>query len=301
MVILPTVKESKGIVYLERAWEKEYVKEGYLEFLLIMRIQNYKELFIQIENTLRKESSLSSKLFNLHFGKFKNLNYKSLLDKDIFWIIVYVTFYSGMRSSIVSQKLASIKSYFYDFKKVKDYSEKEINQILNDPKIIRHKQKINACITNALEFDKLLKKYGSFRKYLESFGSLKDEAIIDRLRADLKSKFRYLGKITVNHFLKDLGINVLKPDIVICRIFSRLGLIDHKENITQAIKVGRKFAGATGYPISYIDIIFVKYGQMGKDEYFGLKNGICLEKNPRCTACKITQYCNYYARNDNNK
>ena len=74
-----------------------------------MRIQNYKELFVQIENTLRKESSLSLELFNLHFGKFKNLNYKNLLDEDIFWIIVYVTIYSGMRSSIVSQKLAFIK------------------------------------------------------------------------------------------------------------------------------------------------------------------------------------------------
>lgn len=266
-----------------------------------MKIQHYRELFGQIEKTLRKESCLSSELFNLHFEKFKNLNYKNLSDRDIFWIIVYITFYSGMRSSIVSQKLLYLKNYFYDFKKVKDYTEKEINQILKDPKIIRHQQKIKACITNALAFEQLLRRHGSFRKYLESFGSLKDEAVIDRLRTDLKSRFRYLGKITVNHFLKDLGINVLKPDRVICRIFSRLGLIAHKENIIQVLKAGRKFAVATGYPISYIDIIFVKYGQIGRDEYFGLEDGICLEKNPRCTVCEVTQYCNYYARNDNNK
>lgn len=45
-------------------WEKEYVKEGYLKFLLIMRIQNYKELFVQIENILTQKIIHK----NLHTG-----------------------------------------------------------------------------------------------------------------------------------------------------------------------------------------------------------------------------------------
>ncbi|MEM3986898.1 MAG: hypothetical protein QXR39_08995 [Candidatus Methanomethylicia archaeon] len=80
---------------------------------------------------------------------------------------------------------------------------------------------------------------------------------------------------------------MLKPDRVICRIFSRLGFIDNADNINQAIKVGRDIAIATGYPIRYIDIIFTTYGQMG--DY-----GICLEKNPKCYICEIKKYCNYY-------
>lgn len=258
-----------------------------------MKIKKYKEIFTRIENTLRKNSSLSEKEFDSRFGKFKNRSYKNMDDKDIFWILVYVIFYSGMRASTVSKRLPGIKKYLYDFRKVKDYSEKEINQILKDPETIHHKRKIEACINNAKEFSKLLSIHGSFRKYLESFGPLSEEETIERLRADLRRRFKYLGKRTVNHFLTDLGLNVLKPDRVICRIFSRLGFIDDASNIEDAIKVGREIACATGYPIRYVDIIFAKYGQKG-EEYFGLEDGICLEKNPKCTICGVKNYCNYF-------
>lgn len=253
-------------------------------------MKKYNEIFTQTENTLRKNSNLSKEQFDSRFRKFKNLSYKNMQDKDVFWILVYVTFYSGMRASTVSEKLPAIKKYLYDFGKVKDYSEKEINQILTDPNVIHYKRKIEACINNAKAFDKLSNTYGSFSKYLESFGPLSNEETIEKLRADLRSRFQYLGERTVNHFLTDLGLNVLKPDRVICRIFSRLGFIDNQSNIAQTIKAGKDIAIATGYPIRYIDIIFVTYGAMGND-------GICLEKNPKCFVCGIKEYCNYYADN----
>jgi len=48
-------------------WEKKYVKEGYLKFLLIMRIENDKELFVQIENVLTKK--IIHKNLNTGLGK----------------------------------------------------------------------------------------------------------------------------------------------------------------------------------------------------------------------------------------
>lgn len=263
-------------------------------------MEKYKEIFNQIENTLRKNSNLSKEQFDSRFGEFKNFIYKNLQDKDIFWVLVYVTFYSGMRASTVYKKLPAIKKYLYDFRKVKDYSRKEINQILDEPNIIHNKRKIEVCVNNAKAFDKLLNTYGSFSKYLESFGQLSNEDTIERLRADLRSRFQYLGERTVNHFLTDIGLNVLKPDRVICRIFSRLGFIDNPNNIAQAINVGKDIAIATGYPIRYVDIIFVKYGQMGRDEYFGLDDGICLKSNPKCYVCGIKEHCKYYADNRGN-
>ena len=265
-------------------------QEHYLQLSVGVKMKKYNEIFTQIENTLRKSSNLSKEQFDSRFEEFKNLSYKNMQDKDIFWILVYVTFYSGMRASTVSEKLPAIKKYLYNFGKVKDYSEKEINQILTEPNVIHHKRKIEACVNNAKAFDKLLNTHGSFSKYLESFGLLSNEETIERLRTDLRSRFQYLGERTVNHFLTDLGLNMLKPDRVICRIFSRLGFIDDVNNIAQAVKVGKDIATATGYPIRYIDIIFVTYGQIGDD-------GICLEKNPKCFVCGIEKYCDYYADN----
>jgi DNA-3-methyladenine glycosylase I len=260
----------------------------------------YREIFKQMIETIRNQS-ISEQLFDSHFDWFKNLSYKTMSDNDIFWVLVYVAFFSGMRASTVSKKLPAIKTYLYDFKKVRDYTEKEIDQILNDPKTIHHKTKIKACIDNAKEFYDILNEYGSFSKYIDSFGSPINEANIKPLIVDLKVRFRYLGERTVYHFLTDLGFNVLKPDRVVCRIFERLSLIDRRDNIIQAVEVGKTIAVATGYPIRCVDIIFVKYGQIGEDLFlgeplFGLKNGICFEKNPRCFVCGIKQYCNFYAK-----
>jgi DNA-3-methyladenine glycosylase I len=96
--------------------------------------------------------------------------------------------------------------------------------------------------------------------------------------------------------MSEIGLSVLKPDRVILRIFELLGLLrirTDEENNDQAIMQGMIFSKETGYPIRYIDIIIVKYGQRGGEAY-GLDDGICLEKSPKCHICSITDCCNYY-------
>lgn len=260
-------------------------------------MQKYRDIFIQIEDTLRKESILSKELFDSRFGEFKNRSYKNMSDDDVFWTMISVTFYSGMSARIVSKRLPTIKKWLGDYRKVKEYSQIEMSQVLRDPSTIHHKRKIEACIENAEEFYRIVSRYGSFAKYIESFDELTDEKTIDDLRKDLRGRFRYLGKRTVNHFLTDLGFNVLKPDRVICRIFSRLGLIGDANDIIRANDIGREIALATGYPIRYVDIIFVKYGQKGRDEHFGLEDGICLEDGPKCQKCGVRNYCHKKSKN----
>jgi DNA-3-methyladenine glycosylase I len=166
---------------------------------------------------------------------------------------------------------------------------------MNDPNTIHHLKKIHACIKNARQFESVLDKYGSFRNYLDQFDPF-DENKLNDLKFDLMKRFEFLGGITVFHFLTNLGFNVLKPDRVVCRVFERLGLISDRNDIYKAVEVGKKFSEATGYPIRCIDIIFAKYGQMGKDLFmgepvFGLEDGICFEKNPKCFVCGVKSFC----------
>jgi DNA-3-methyladenine glycosylase I len=91
----------------------------------------------------------------------------------------------------------------------------------------------------------------------------------------------------------ELGFTVLKPDIVLSRIFFRLGLVDSQDDNSGVIEAGRKIAVAAKEPIRYIDIIFVLYGQVGEKPYLGLKTGICLEKNPKCKRCDMYNFCTY--------
>ena len=118
------------------------------------------------------------------------------------------------------------------------------------------------------------------------------------MKEELEYRFDYLGGITVYHFLTDIGYEVLKPDRVLLRIFKRLGLIEDEKQLLKTVIQGRRFSKATGLPIRYIDIIFVKYGQQGKSEMFGLNNGICLETNPNCKACGVNGNCSYFNKKE---
>ena len=139
-------------------------------------------------------------------------------------------------------------------------------------------------------FDEIVKTYGSIGHYIESFGGFNEEGTLETLKRGLM-KFKFLGARTAYHFMLDMGLNVWKPDRVICRILYRLGLLDDKDDIERAVRVGREIAIRIGLPIRYIDIVFVKYGQRGAEDPFGLDDGICLSNNPRCHLCRIKEYC----------
>ncbi len=114
-----------------------------------------------------------------------------------------------------------------------------------------------------------------------------------RLKEDLQLRLVGLGEITTYHFLTDIGMPVLKPDRVVTRIFTRLGLVEQDAGPLSIIHEGKKFAEATGLPIRYVDIVFVAYGQVQTKE-IGLERGICLEINPSCSVCGAARYCDYY-------
>jgi len=208
-------------------------------------------------------------------------------------LMVYVTFYSGFKAKTVNDKRQAIKEIFGDYEKVAKYDEIKVQKIIDSKKVIGHRQKINGIIHNANQIKAIKKQYGSFDNYLISFGDNDNDRILCELIKDLKKRFKYLGGITVFHFLSDIGFNVLKPDRVLCRIFFRLGLVDSEEDSKGVIAAGRKFASATGHPIRYIDIIFVAYGQVDEKPEFGLREGICLSSNPKCERCGIYKFCQY--------
>lgn len=275
-------KSSLQIPGMDFVTKKDYQHEGDLA-----------RIFHLIEETLYKQSRFSREDLSSNFDRFRNVDYRRMSDDDVFWNMVQVIFYSGMKATTVSDKLPRIGHYFSDYRKVKEYTDEDLVRISQDPTIIRNRNKIFAISRNAEKFNFLVEKYGSFGKYLESFGPLEEDRTLTLLRYDLRSNFGYLGPRTVYHLMTDLGLNVLKPDRVICRIMFRLGMIRDEEDIDGVIQLGRHMSTATGHPIRYTDIVLVKYGQMVRGDEFGLEDGICLKNNPKCSICGVKQYCNY--------
>lgn len=253
---------------------------------------DYKAIFERIESTLINIGSqnLSVNEIRANLDAFKRLEGKTFTDSEYYWILVYVIFYSGFKAAIVNAKLDLIRQYFPDYHTVSAYGDDKITEILNDPRMIKNRRKVESCVDNAKTFKTIISENGSFQSYIDSFTPTDSFENLMLLKEELEYRFIGLGRITTYHFLTDIGMPVLKPDRVICRIFQRLGLIESDEQLLKTVIQGRKFAEATNQPIRYIDIIFVAYGQMESKD-FGLISGICLENNPLCSLCGVRNYC----------
>lgn len=253
-------------------------------------------IFKETEKTLFSNSNLKKNDLTKALEPFKKIKKENRTDNDYFWVMVYVTFYSGFKAKTVTDKIPAIKEFFDSVDKVAKYDELKVQKIIDSKKVIGHRLKINGIIHNAKQIKSIQKEFGSFDKYINSFGNTDKDEILFELVKDLKKRFKYLGGITVYHFLTDLGFNVLKPDRVLSRIFYRLGLIDSELDYAGVIRAGRNISFATKLPIRYIDIIFVVYGQVGEKKEFGIVDGICLSTSPKCEICGIYNYCQFKSK-----
>lgn len=260
---------------------------------------NYKKVFEKIEQSVFE-------LIDEGSDKKKNAEYRTNLkkfkrrlnpnDQECFERLIMTAFYSGFKADTVDKYRDSIKAHFPSWRIVSGYTKRDIKNIMSDPEMIKNSKKINACVKNAEEFKQIVEKHGSFRKYVELF---KVEDSFDNLiclKKNLESRFSYVSKVNVYHFMKDIGIPVLKPDRVIMRIFERLGLVYEDTQLISAIEHGIKFAEATQLPIRYIDKIFVAFGQVARND-LGIEKGICLSKERRrCEKCRAIFYCKFYKK-----
>lgn len=256
-------------------------------------LKTLKEIFDAAEKTLFNESSLNKAQLEKQFKYLKKIKFQRRTDEEYFLTMTKVVFYSGMKAKTVSEKIPAITKAFNSYKKVANFSSEKIRSLIDSKKIIGNKSKINSIVHNANEFKKIITEFGSFHNYLLSFGKPEDHHTLNTLVKSLKKRFKHISKITVYHFLTDIGYNVLKPDRVLCRIFYRLGLVKNELEFESVIQVGRNFSEATGHPIRYIDIIFVAYGQVDEKKDFGLKEGICLTNKPKCELCGMYNFCEF--------
>jgi DNA-3-methyladenine glycosylase I len=117
----------------------------------------------------------------------------------------------------------------FDPEKIIQYDDKKIEELLNNEGIVRNRLKINAVITNAKAFLKVVEEFGSFSKYIWSFvegkpiqnhfKELKDvptsTEISDKLSKDLKKRgFKFVGTTICYAYMEAVGM--VNDHIVTC-------------------------------------------------------------------------------------
>ncbi|WP_297688515.1 DNA-3-methyladenine glycosylase I [uncultured Anaerococcus sp.] len=142
---------------------------------------------------------------------------KANFDEDyLFEMLILEAFQAGLSWEIVLNKREAFRKAYDDFdiEKITSYGEVKIDELLNNPDIIRNKLKIRASISNAKVFKEIEAEFGTFYAYLKDF--VGDEIIYendkttskisDKLSKDLKKRgMKFVGSTTIYSYLQAVG------------------------------------------------------------------------------------------------
>ena len=141
-------------------------------------------------------------------------------DKELFELLILESFQAGLSWLTVLKKRDAFRLAYdnFDVKKVANYNEKKVEELLSNSNIIRSKNKILASINNANIFIKIQEEYGSFANYIWGFTDNKiikngtDELPVstplsDKISKDLKKRgMKYVGTVIIYSYLQAIGV-----------------------------------------------------------------------------------------------
>lgn len=141
-------------------------------------------------------------------------------DEYLFEMFVLESFHCGLSWLLILNKREFFKNAFdcFDAKKISNYNQAKIDELLQNSNIVRNKAKILATIENAKAFLKVQAEFGSFSDYIWSFtnnqvecypydGKTTTNSLSDKVAKDLKKRgFKFMGSVTTFSYLEAIGV-----------------------------------------------------------------------------------------------
>ena len=144
-------------------------------------------------------------------------------DRGQFEFLMMEVMQCGLNWNMMIRKREIFRGCFdnFEYDKIAEYSESDIERIINTDGMIRSRRKIEAVINNARCFQKIRGEFGTFSEYLWAYSGGKtilynkhgdgyipvSNGLSDRISKDLRKRgFKYLGTVTVYSHLQACGI-----------------------------------------------------------------------------------------------
>ncbi len=146
-------------------------------------------------------------------------------DRKMFEKICLEGFQSGLSWLTILRKRENFRKAFHDFdhERISHYTEKDVERLLQDAGIVRHRGKIEAAINNAARAIELKKETGSLAEFFWSFepdpksrpkkmdyktltSMPTSEASIALSKALKKRGWKFVGPTTCYAFMQSMGI-----------------------------------------------------------------------------------------------
>lgn len=144
-------------------------------------------------------------------------------DDQLFEMLVLEGMQAGLSWLTILNKREAFREAFdhFDCRKVAQYDEAKIEELLKNEKIIRNRLKIRAAVANAQQFIKIQEEYGSFDTFLWSyvdhqpicnhFETIEEipasTELSDRISKDLKKRgFKFVGSTIIYAYMQSVGM-----------------------------------------------------------------------------------------------
>ena len=140
-------------------------------------------------------------------------------DRRLFEKICLEGFQSGLSWITILRKREGFRAAFagFDIEKVAKFDDSDIERLVLDAGIIRHRGKIEATINNAKRAIEMIEKYGSLANYFWSFEPKPEELsapqtqsvseVSIKISKELKKMgWKFVGPTTVYAFMQAMGL-----------------------------------------------------------------------------------------------
>jgi DNA-3-methyladenine glycosylase I len=124
-------------------------------------------------------------------------------DSGLFERLTLEAFQSGLAWRTILYKRESFVRAFeaFDIEKVASFNETDIERLLQDSSIVRHRKKIEATVYNAGAILDIQKEHGSFDGFLWGMAGQ-----IEEVCRDFRRRFRFVGPTVCYSFLESVGM-----------------------------------------------------------------------------------------------
>lgn len=138
-------------------------------------------------------------------------------DSYLYEMLILEMFQAGLSFECILNKRENFKKAYSNFNidEVINYTDEDINRLLNDKGIIRNRLKIIASINNSKIFKSIKDEFSNFYNYLKVFtkGNIYHEnyktrsELSDAISKDLKKRgMKFVGTIIIYSYLQAIGI-----------------------------------------------------------------------------------------------
>jgi len=149
---------------------------------------------------------------------------KAVFDDDkLFEFLILETFQAGLSWITILRKRENFREAFdqFDYRKIAEYEDDKINELLTNSGIIRNHLKIRAAISNAQSFINTQKEFGSFSNYMwafvdhkpiiNKFATMKEvpatTELSNQISKDMKKRgFKFVGSTVIYAHMQACGM-----------------------------------------------------------------------------------------------